>query len=59
MVKGLNVLIRVADTGSHALIEAHAHITSYASENIYLGCRHNYHKAPVFNALHIILFAMF
>lgn len=48
VVRGLNVLIRVADAGSHALIEAHAHITSCAAENIYLGCKRNYLKATVY-----------
>lgn len=47
-VRRPNVLIRVGGAGSRALMEAHAHTTSCAAENIYLSCRHNYHKATVY-----------
>lgn len=47
-VWGPNVLIRVGGAGSRALMEAHAHTTSCTAENIYLSCRHNYHKATVY-----------
>lgn len=47
-VRGPNVLIRVGGAGSRALMEAHAHTTSCTAENIYLSCRHNYHKATVY-----------